>query len=404
MPVEDTWDRTLGFLLWTQGDMTDTEIQENASDYWFVWSAAVWQADDFRIGNPQSGVGSYLPGFLDDENGRPNPYLPEDDSPELRARTLLWWNTEVDGVGHPDWILYLCDGETPAYQRVETWPDPPATLPNAPLDMSNPDVIEWQLRGIEGMQPGFTAFSADLIDVRNWNHACGVYRDGDWVQLFTGEPVDPAFSVAVLNWAKEMRSRLYAQAYPKGLVVNFSLDPNSSADDVASLAASVDGILDEQGFTAFGLGRRYVSWLQKIEKMIEIQNQGIPVYSVNYVESYPPTQDELEWILGSFLMAREHAAYILITGIEKPEVRWPHLPEFAADLGHPCAPMTESQDVYVRDYSNGMAVVNPSLTSSYTFTLPPESFTDLYETPVEGYIDLEPLTGRVLLSSEPRCP
>jgi len=67
--------------------------------------------------------------------------------------------------------------------------------------------------------------------------------------------------------------------------------------------------------------------------------------------------------------------------------------------------MTSTQNVYVRDYSKGLAVVNPSRATSYTFALPEGSFRDLYGNQIEDQsFVLEPLTGKVLLSSEDRCP
>src|SRR5262249_30272469 len=108
-----------------------------------------------------------------------------------------------------------------------------------------------------------------------------------------------------------------------------------------------------------------------------------------------------------FLMAKEQAAYISVTidAAPEPGIRWPHLPEYEADIGHPCAPMTESQQVYVRDYSNGIVVTNPSSSSAHVFTLPEGEFRDLHDVPVfDSILPLPPLTGKVLLSAEPRCP
>ena len=65
--------------------------------------------------------------------------------------------------------------------------------------------------------------------------------------------------------------------------------------------------------------------------------------------------------------------------------------------------MTMSQGVYVRDFSYGMSVVNPSYYDSYVFELPDGNFTDLDGTPVENYVWLPPATGQVLVRSEPRC-
>ena len=405
MPMPDTWDRTLGFLDWVYSDMTEDEIRENALNYSFVWAGLGELARLFTSANPDIVVSLYSPAFWDYYNGRPEPFQPGEgeDTLERRARTLLWWTAEADGIGHPDWVMYQCDGVTPAY-----WEFDGGTVPNMALDITNPDVIDWQVQYSESaMEYGFTAFSGDMFFLHNSNHACGVYQGGlEWEQIFTGEDSDPAFEFAVNSWAQQIRNRLQALPSPAGLVVNLPVYSWLSDKEIADFAVNVDGILDEQGFTGFGVDRIQISdesWVHKIRNMIAIQNQGAAYFSLNYVSTFPPTEDDIDWILGSFLMGREHAAYVLITTTDG--VRWPHLPEYDEDVGHPCAPMSSVDNVYLRDYSKGLTVVNPSSTFSYTFNLPPGEFYDLYGKQIEGdTLDLGPMTGKVLLSSAERCP
>ena len=401
MPMDDSWDRTLGFLLYVETHVTRSEARANSPNYAYVWNAESW-ADDFRSTNGASNLGLYVFPFLDDQDGRPDSLPPGGDTPQSRARTLQWWIQEADGVGHPDWILYQCDRVTPAYQS-----NPPGSYPNMPLDFTNPDVVDWKVQNfVDRTESSVTAFSADYFTPANLNHACGIYRDGVWVQLFSGETFDPAYDAAVFNWAREIRGRLAQQLYPKGLVVNCSPVPSYEDQTIAALEASVDGILDEYGFTNYDQDTRDIWWPIKIRRMIELQNAGLAYYNINYIERFPPTQEQVNWILGSFLMAREHSAYIVI--MEQPTENylyptWPHLPEYDVSVGHPCAEMTMSQGVYVRDFSYGMSVVNPSYFDSYVFELPDGNFTDLYGTPVETYVWLPPATGQVLVSSEARC-
>lgn len=412
LPTTDSWDRILGFLDFDLPDTTEAEILANGSNYAFVFSGMSWHGPSFAAVNPNIRFSRYIPGFQDDHNARPDP-VPENpgqDTPERRARTLLWWNTEVDGTGHPDWVLYTCDRLTPAYWY---WGD--TSAPNMPLDISNPDVASWQLRNagfaIGYLDADYSSLSADLVYVRNYDRACGIYRNGQWVQLFSGEEDDPAFSSAVINWASRIHRGLQSLPLPRAFVANFSPFPWYSDEEIASVAASLDGMLDEQGFTGYASGRIHVAqeaWLHRIRNMIAVQAQGAAFYSMNYVLNFPPPQEELEWILGSFLMGKEHSAYLLVTPLVRvpgSEVRWPHLPQYDEDMGHPCAAMASTQGVYVRDYSRGISVVNPSWSSSYTFTLPGGSFRDLLGNPIEGdSLYLPPLTGKVLLSSQDRCP
>src|SRR5262249_11915192 len=255
MPMPDTWNRVLGFLDWTEADMTESEIQANALNYYFIWGGGAWEADHFRSVNSTINVGRYMPAFLDYQNSRPEPYTLEGDTPERRARSLQWWNTEVDGVGHPDWVMYRCDRVTPAYQVIDS-----ATLSNVPLDITNSQVISWQLRtGAPVDERGFTALSSDMVSLRNFNHACDIYCRAQWVQLVSGEDSDPVFASAVLDWSRQIRAGLRTLPSPRGLVANFVPFYFFSDQEIASLAANLDGILDEQGFTGFGLGRIHAS-------------------------------------------------------------------------------------------------------------------------------------------------
>lgn len=66
--------------------------------------------------------------------------------------------------------------------------------------------------------------------------------------------------------------------------------------------------------------------------------------------------------------------------------------------------MLEAQNVYTREFSKGIVVVNPSRDTTYPFTLPPGISSDVYGNHVEPVITLGPTSGRVLLSATDRCP
>lgn len=407
--LPDTWEKTVGFLDWGYVDSTPGEILSNAANYAYVWSDLSWRPQLYRSGNPGIKVGRYIPSFLDQQNGRPEAYPDDDDTydtPERRERTLLWWNTEVDGVGHPDWVLYQCDKSTPAFY-VEN----DRIVRNMPLDFTNSDVIDWQIRtSTTGWDSSFDTISSDLFHLRNFDHACGIWRGGEWVQLFTGQDVDPLYAAAALEWARNMRDRLHALAPSRPLVVNLPVEDYYSAEEIAQVAENVDGINDEQGFTGYGLGREYCAeetWVRKITNMVAVQRMGRSYFSENYVHAFPPYADDIDWILSSFLMAKERAAYILMTINARPPegVRWPNLAEmYDQDFGHPCADMQPEQNVYKRDYSKAMTVTNPSWDRTYVVNLPDGIFFDLYGVPVVGAIVLPPMTGKVLRTFEDRCP
>lgn len=402
--LTDTWATTLGFLDWVATDVSDSEIRANAANYVLLWGGLSASARTFRDANPGINVGRYTLAFQDEYNARPESFpFGKDgyDTPESRARTLLWWNTEVDGVGHPDWVMYQCDGVTPAfYVGIDR-------VPNMPLDLTNPAVADWQVRtvGTAALENGFTNVSTDMVALQNINGQCGVYRNGQWVQLFSGEYEDPIFADAVITWAGRLREGLHALPTPLGLMANVPLYSFYADENVQALAANLDGWIDEQGFAGYGTGRIYCSdenWLHKVRNMTAIQDIGVGVYSMNYVHSFPPTED-IDWILGSYLMARGHSAYLMST-IHDQIIPWPHLPYYDLDFGYPCGPMIQSQNVYVRRFSKGLAIVNPSSRYGYTYSLPFGGFIDLAGLPLVGTdIGLAPMDAKVLLSPIESC-
>src|SRR5262249_43826462 len=80
IPMEDSWDKTLGFLLTVGADVTHSEVQVNSPNYSYVWNAEDL-ANDFRATNSQSNLGGYDVGFLDLQDGRPDPLPAGGDTP-----------------------------------------------------------------------------------------------------------------------------------------------------------------------------------------------------------------------------------------------------------------------------------------------------------------------------------
>jgi hypothetical protein len=70
-------------------------------------------------------------------------------------------------------------------------------------------------------------------------------------------------------------------------------------------------------------------------------------------------------------------------------------PEYGVAIGHPTRPVYQSQNVYFRDYSNGVVIVNPSATNSFTVNVG-ATYTDLGGKAVGPTILLAPTTAVVL--------
>ena len=72
-----------------------------------------------------------MPSYANQTGALTSKYIPYNLDP-IRTNTLQQWMDE-----HPSWVMYQADKATPAY---DTFGDP-----NVPLDITNPDVILWQV-------------------------------------------------------------------------------------------------------------------------------------------------------------------------------------------------------------------------------------------------------------------
>ena len=372
-PTTDTISGIHAFLTF-DGKVTDPATV--APKYDFVWGVgSPSNIPAYRTANPDISLSQYIP-FARDPG----------------TNSLAYWKTN-----HPDWIVYKCDQSTPAYFGSD---------PNVPLDITNPAVIAWQIQnyGAPAAAHGFDAIAADNVDLHNWLGACGVFRNGSWVALYSGQSSDSAYVNAVLGWLGAFRAQLHALSPPLALIPNFSFgdptDPN-----VQKALGSIDGLFDEQGFTNWGsgsnrlTGSQWTNWVAFIE---QVQELGMPYYLVN--QATTTDQATLQWAIASYLMGKEHSESIFISTVQGyGSALW--YPEFDAPIGHPCAAYSESNGYAMRSYSGGIALVNPAASGTVSVTLPAgESFDDLYGNPVSSPVSLPASSGLILVvSGAPRC-
>ena len=72
------------------------------------------------------------------------------------------------------------------------------------------------------------------------------------------------------------------------------------------------------------------------------------------------------------------------------------LQEYFAQVGHPRTAIYQDQNVYMRTYSTGLAIVNPSPDQAYTVTLPANTYKDLYGRAITT-VTMQPYSGLVLV-------
>lgn len=371
-PSLNTLDGIHPFLM---SDYLIKDLKKWAPRFDFVWQANVDTYHILRNNNAHMFLTYYMPYSVANGNFRRN----------NGNHSLAYWKS-----AHPDWILYKCDRVTPAYLYNDNL---------VPFDFTNPAVIAWQMQKyvIPAMNYGYDGIAADNIDFGNWYQGCGIYRNGQWVQLYTGQASDPNWQAGVLNWLTQMHNALSKLKRPLALIPN--LAPSGLPLDgsiIQQVVRLTDGLLDEGGFTTWGA--KYLSdndWVQRVLFMEYVQQQNKPYYLVNSFSSL--NRAAMQWSLSSYLMGKEASAEIFTSTIQGyGNVNW--FQEYNAAIGVPNGAMYQSQNIYWRAYSKGLVLNNPSAKSTYQVTLDPNvHYVDLYGNPVGPTLSLAPTSGIVLL-------
>ncbi len=272
------------------------------------------------------------------------------------------------------------------------------------------------------MAGGYNGVDFDMTDTFNFNHACGHYGpDGVWVSQYSGAIVDPAYRTAIITAFARLTSQIRQAAAARGIPFSIGINPAFDLDQplaqTEDLFPYADLVLDEDGLTgggysssnrltAMAVGESPNAWLTKITWYRDLLAAGKGLI-INAEEPYgvtastPPPTSDVNWVLANYLLIKNDATYQgLITGYQQYGGPYDPLPAYQAPIGTPTDAMHQSQGVWVRDFTGGMAVVNPSPTESVTVTLPAGHYTDLAGTAVGSTVTLPAGgSGLVLLES-----
>jgi hypothetical protein len=351
--------------------LSTSQIPQIASRTDFVWGSG-WPAQ-WHAANPKTYVSYYLT-WNQDTSGQ----------------NLAWWN-----ANHPDWVMYQCDQKTPA--TVSGYSE-------LILDISNPAVQAWQMAQVKtGASQGYDGIAFDLFALDNHRSACGIFRNGQWVQLYNGTRSDTKYTADVLSWLKNMYSAMHALPKPMGLIPNYTLDRAANDPAIAQVIANVDAVLDEYATGNDGYYTTDDSWLQRMQFIEALQQANKAYFALSGFSTLD--SNAVQWALASYLMTKEHhdAIYVAqVSGTTYGSDAWHN--EYLAMVGAACGAMTASGGVYVRSFATGVAIVNPSSSASASYTLPAGTYTDLYGKSVTGTVTLAPHSGLVLIvGGAPRC-
>ena len=331
------------------------------------------------------------------------------------SKSKGWWI-----ANHPDWILYECDQTTIAYV---------SGLPGIPLDIANPAVRDYQvgLLGSYAEENGYDGVAADIVSLNNnTGHAdsghggCGVWTNNHttWVAKFSGTSIDPRWATATEIWVAAMHAALRDQAVfprPLGLAVNTNVDAYQAPvggrggdSGERAIVANADVIMNEAGFAMWGsyVGDRAfnnaVGWMEFAQSLGEAT---LTTDDWNH-QTQAPSTAELDYSIATYLMGKEQAAALYV-GQNQIYGKENYYAEYAASIGRPCAamyggpddPHYRGENVYLRRYSGGIAVVNVNGTTPYTVDLPKTSYRDIEGGHVTSPLTIQPDSGVVLLTA-----
>jgi len=311
------------------------------------------------------------------------------------TNTVAWYQQH-----HPDWLEYLCDRKTLAFEFGAT------TL--APIDFANPAVqaYQWHNWVDAPLAQGFEGIAVDTMSASaNWGR-CGHYDlSGNWVQQYTGKLDDPAYQHDELEWEAATYSHVHHYSKTATMQVNVSYEFGYSREVNLRLMTTADLLFDERGFTNYGSAPDVpppTQWQQIMDVLQYVQSKGV-CYMTNGEESYLSAdipQSARLWAIANYLLVNNGCTYMYMTGFLDGGQDYGSLvlfPEYSIPIGHPTDPMVKTQGIWGRKYSGGLALVNPHSTAK-TVVLPEGSYVDVNGNAVGPVVTMERQTGLVLLT------
>lgn len=356
------------------------------------------QPFDRKVPDPSVYKGQvyYIWGSQEPTNPAPavgSKYLPYSRDPD-RGHTLEWYQQN-----HPDWIEYKDDRTTPAYGFTY------ASGNNMSIDITNPDVREfyWNNYIQPAIDAGYPMFAFDNVDLQNGAGRAGHFdKKGNWVRQFSGERIDDAYVAAVLDWIHYLTVHLHAAGIGVAANITFPLGKPQLEPAMRSLVEMVDLWGDEQGFTHHSEANiADAVWEQKFNFVRSVEGKrlhwAINETTTRHLADASPSQ--IDYAIANYYLYREHGSLLTVCGAQEYGV-FLDIPAMHVDLGHPLGdPAHESGGAWVRSYSKGMVVVNPSSKLPAKTHLPPGVWVDSHGAEHRGSLEVGPVRAYLLLKS-----
>lgn len=326
------------------------------------------------------------------------------------------WQNEYDIdwflENRPEWVVYQDDRETVAYY-------PGAS--SVPYDFTDPEARQWywDTRIQKHIDAGYKVFALDMLSPMNLNQRAGHYdEDGVWVQQFdpTNSPAgsciycwdDTAFAEAIVEYAEWLTHEFHEQGVAVAANVWIPAEPTDWEFEWAkTMAGVVDIVLDEGGIVNKrvysqqqkpGNGLEDDWWAKRFDyyrHVVDVLDKHLIVIDDTYIPAAADAPaEQAAYSVANHLLYRETGTMLWFG---RHYHYWNDRPELHVDIGTAVTgPVQTSGGAWLRAYTNGLTVVNPSATSTTTVTLPPGEYVDLAGNTVSGSVELGPTVGDVL--------
>jgi hypothetical protein len=139
-------------------------------------------------------------------------YHPVDRDPN-RQRSPAWYIRNM-----PGWMTLKCDRSSPASGFTYSWGQ------YAGLDFARDDVRRFIFETylLPAIEQGYPAIALDNVETTNWKEVCGVFRDGQWLQQYTGARRDPVYLKALHEYISWLRNEV--NSHGAALILNIGVD------------------------------------------------------------------------------------------------------------------------------------------------------------------------------------
>lgn len=315
-------------------------------------------------------------------------YFPSIRNPD-RKLDIKWYQEN-----HPDWVMYQEDRKTPAYGYIYDYGG------LVPLDVSNPAVKEYYLQKfiMPAVNAGYKIVAMDNVDLGNWPKAIGRYAGEKWIPLYTGKKDDSAFHKTMIEWMQFLKDRLN----PLGVAVVANIKATTASEHVVlQTIHAVDAWLDENGFAHRGVKVTDDKW----EKAIAIIHKIAPekgYISINQMKGenakdWP--KEQVEYVIGSYLLSRGPKSLLAMCSYTDKAIyhHFFYRKEMDTDIGEPVSvPVKEPSGLWVRKFTKGIVIVNPSSKKSETYDLPKGKWKTMNHETVIGRLDIPAASARIL--------